>query len=70
MDAATPGVAKATGVDNVEPMANLAADLNSTIAGDRRVALNLWTQPDNKAASSLLGFTAATLGAPRRRQTT
>lgn len=62
MDASTPGVTKATGVDNVEPMANLAADLNSIIADDRRVNSNLWIQPDNKAAESLLAFTGATLG--------
>ena len=63
MDAATPGVTAATGVDNVEPMTNLAADLNKLIADDRRVAFNMWTQPGVKAAESLLGYTAATLGA-------
>jgi len=63
MDASTAGVTTATGVDNVEPMTSLAADLNQVIAGDRRAALNLWTQPGNQAAASLLGFTAATLGA-------
>ncbi len=64
MDAATPGVTRATGVDNVEPMANLAVDLNKLIAADRRVAFNVWKQPDVKAADSLLGYTAATLGSP------
>lgn len=63
MDEATPGVTKATGVDSVEPMVNLAADLNRIIADDRRVAGNVWMQPGVKAAESLLGFTAATLGA-------
>ena len=63
MDAATPGVARATGVDNVEPMTNLAGDLNKLIADDRRVAFNVWVQPGAKAAESLLGFTATTLGA-------
>ena len=62
MDASTPGVTKATGVDNVKPMANLAADLNGIIADDRRLAVNLWIQSGNKAAESLLRFTAATLG--------
>lgn len=62
MDASTPGVTRATGVDNVEPMTNLAADLNSIIADDRRAGFNIWTQPGNNAAGSLLGFTAATLG--------
>ena len=63
MDAATPGVAKATGVDNVEPMTNLAEDLNGLIADDRKVAFNVWAQPRNTDAASLLAFTAATLGA-------
>jgi Xaa-Pro aminopeptidase len=63
MDASTPGVAKTTGVDSVEPMTSLAADLNKLIADDRRLAFNIWTQPHVKAADSLLGFTAATLGA-------
>lgn len=63
MDAATPGVEKSTGVDNVEPMTNLASELNKLIADDRRLAFNLWTQPGVKAADSLVGFTGATLGA-------
>ncbi len=50
MDAATPGVTKATGVDNVEPMTNLAVDLNKLIAVDRRLAFSIWTQPEDKAA--------------------
>jgi Xaa-Pro aminopeptidase len=63
MDAATPDVTTATGVDNVEPMANLATDLNRLISDDRRVASNVWTQPGVKASEALLGYTAATLGA-------
>ena len=62
MDAATPEVSKATGIDKVEPMTNLAADLNKVVADDRRVAANVWTQPGVKVAASLLGYTAATLG--------
>jgi len=62
MDAATPGAAQATGVDSVEPMTSLAADLNRLIADDRRMAMNVWMQPHVKAADSLLDFTAATLG--------
>jgi len=63
MDASTPGVAQTTGFDSVEQMTSLAADLNSLIADDRRLASNVWTQPHVKAADSLLDFTAATLGA-------
>jgi Xaa-Pro aminopeptidase len=62
MDAATPGVTRATGIDNVEPMTSLAADLNKLIAVDRHLASNVWTQPGVKAADSLIGFTGATLG--------
>lgn len=62
MDAATPEVSKATGIDKVEPMTNLAADLNKVVADDRRVAANVWTQPGVKVAASVLGYTAATLG--------
>ena len=62
MDASTPGVTQSTGVDNVEPMTSLAADLNKLIAEDRRIATNVWTQPHVRSAESLLEFTAATLG--------
>jgi Xaa-Pro aminopeptidase len=62
MDASTPNVAKATGVDNVEPMANLAVDLNRILGDNRRLGFNIWAQPGVKAAESLIGFTAATLG--------
>lgn len=63
MDASTPGVTQATGIDNVENMASLADDLNKLFADDRRLAFNVWTQPHLKSAESLLEFTAATLGA-------
>lgn len=62
MDASTPNVAKATGVDNVESMANLAVDLNRILGDNRRLGFNIWAQPGVKAAESLIGFTAATLG--------
>jgi Xaa-Pro aminopeptidase len=62
MDASTPGVAKATGFDAVEPMTSLSGDLNQLIAGDRRLASDIFTQPHLKTAESLLEFTAVTLG--------
>ena len=62
MDASTPGVAEATGVDAVEAMTELPVELNKLIAADRRMALNLWTQPDAQQAKALLSFTAVTLG--------
>jgi Xaa-Pro aminopeptidase len=63
MDAATRGVADAAGVDNVEPMTELPADLNRLISNDRSLFDHLWTQPDSAAATALLSFTATTLGA-------
>jgi Xaa-Pro aminopeptidase len=63
MDASTPDVTRATGVDNVESMTIFAADLNKLVNEDRRLANNIWMQPGVKAAESLLGYTSATLGA-------
>jgi Xaa-Pro aminopeptidase len=62
MDAATPGVAEAAGFDAVEPMTELPMELNRVILSDRSLVLNLWTQPDSSAATSLLGFNKVTLG--------
>jgi Xaa-Pro aminopeptidase len=62
MDAATPGVAEAASVDNVEPMTELPADLNRLISTDRSLLVKLWTQPDSASATALLSFTATTLG--------
>ncbi len=62
MDAATPGVAESAGVDNVEPMTKLPAELSRLLAADRALEKNLWTQPDSAAATALLSFTAVTLG--------
>jgi Xaa-Pro aminopeptidase len=62
LDAATPGVEQATGVDHVQAMTDMPAVLNALIDKDRRLANNLWTQPAAGQARSLLDFTAATLG--------
>jgi Xaa-Pro aminopeptidase len=62
MDAATPGVADVAGVDNVEPMTELPAELSGMLAADRALEKNLWTQPELAEATALLGFTATTLG--------
>ena len=73
MDASTPGVADTAGVDNVEAMTELPAELSRLIATDRALANDVWTQPDSAAATALLGFTAVTLGtemAPKRRDVT
>jgi Xaa-Pro aminopeptidase len=72
LDASSPGVEKATGVDHVQQMTELPAVLNDLIAKDRRVALTAWTQPAAPQAKALLDFTAATLGiaAPSARDVT
>jgi len=62
LDAASPGVAEAAGVNAVQPMTELAGVLNGLIAADRGLTRNVWTQPQAQQASALLGFTAATLG--------
>jgi Xaa-Pro aminopeptidase len=62
LDAASPGVTEATGVDAVRQMTELPAALNGLIAADRRLARNLWIQPLAKPANALVNFTAATLG--------
>jgi Xaa-Pro aminopeptidase len=62
MDAATPGAAKLAGVDAVESMTDLPAVLNKLIDADRRLTRNLWAEPGNQPAQSLLAFTATTLG--------
>ena len=48
MDAATPGVAQTTGVDAVEPMTELPAELNKLVAADRGLANRIWMQPDSQ----------------------
>jgi Xaa-Pro aminopeptidase len=62
MDAETPGVEQATGVDRVEPMTELPAELTRLVATDRSLLGHLFTQPDSAAATALLGFTATALG--------
>jgi Xaa-Pro aminopeptidase len=62
MDAATPGVAQAAGVDAVEPMTQLPADLTPLIASDPVLTVNTWTQPGSAAAAALLTFAATSLG--------
>ncbi|MGD0740634.1 MAG: aminopeptidase P N-terminal domain-containing protein [Terracidiphilus sp.] len=62
MDAATPGVAEAAGVDRVEPMTELPAELSQGISVNRALFANIWTQPDSASATALLSFTATTLG--------
>ncbi len=62
LDASSPGVAGATGVDAVEPMTALPAELNKLVAQDRQLAWSLWTQPAATQAKALVNFNAVTLG--------
>ena len=72
LDAATPGVEKATGVDHVQAMTEMPAVLNALIDKDRRLINNFWTQPTAAQPGPLLSFTATTLGlsAPNARDVT
>jgi Xaa-Pro aminopeptidase len=63
LDAATPNVTQAVGVDAVKPMTDLPRVLNELIAADRRLASRIWTEPNSLQAKALVDFTAATLGA-------
>jgi Xaa-Pro aminopeptidase len=62
MDAATPGVTDATGVDAVEPMTELPSELTRILISDRALVNNLWTQAGLPQAAALLGFTATAMG--------
>ena len=52
MDAATAGVEDASGVDHVEPMTELPAELSRMISANRSLFVNLWTQPDSASATA------------------
>jgi Xaa-Pro aminopeptidase len=62
LDAASPGAAQIAGVDAVQQMTELPGVLNRLIDADRRLARNVWAQPDAPQAKALAGFTAVTLG--------
>ncbi len=62
MDAATPGVEQAAGVDSSGTDDRAAGGVNPADGRRSLAPANLWTQPDSAAATALLGFTATTLG--------
>jgi Xaa-Pro aminopeptidase len=62
LDAATPGAAQTAGVDAVQPMTALPAELNRLIDSDRRLAANVWVQPEAPEAKALMQFNGATFG--------
>jgi Xaa-Pro aminopeptidase len=55
LGADTPGAAQTAGVDTVESLTELPAELN-------RLRRPIWGQPDSAQARALAGFTRATLG--------
>jgi Xaa-Pro aminopeptidase len=62
LDAQNPEAAHLAGVDEVLPMTDLPTQLNKLISADRRLAYDLWTQPEAPQARALTMWTAATLG--------
>lgn len=63
MDAATTGVAGATGFDAVMPMTALPEVLTAFIVEDPLRSSSLWSQLDLPAAKGAMAFVAAALGA-------
>lgn len=62
MDSVTPGVEQASGIDHVEAMAELPAELNQLVSADHSLFANLFTQPDSDAARALVSFAGVALG--------
>ncbi len=62
LDAVSPGVTDATGVDHVQSMTEMPAVLNKLMAADMGLLRNVWVQPESAQAKSLLVFTAVSLG--------
>ena len=62
MDAATPGAAKALGVDEVMPLAGMPAFYAAFLGEDMRRAKEVWTQQDMAVANATLLFTGTVLG--------
>jgi Xaa-Pro aminopeptidase len=62
MDAATPGVAQATGVDAVMPMTSMPEVMAKFLGEDRRRGQSIWSQLDNQQSKAAVDFSAASLG--------
>ncbi len=62
MDAATPHVIEATGVESVEAMTEVPVELDRVVAENRGLLTNLWTQPGSEPAKAAREFNATTLG--------
>jgi Xaa-Pro aminopeptidase len=62
MDAATPGVTKTLGVDEVKPLSQLPAVYAGYLGQDMRRAKEMWTQQDMGVATASVLFTSTVLG--------
>jgi len=62
MDAATPNAPQLAGVDAVEPMTELPAEMNKIAGANRRLLNDIWVQPLAPQSSAFLGITATMLG--------
>jgi Xaa-Pro aminopeptidase len=62
LDAATPNAAQTAGVDEVAAMTDLSTRLNALVSADRRLAYDLWTQPDAPQSKALVEWVSATIG--------
>lgn len=62
LDAASPGVTQATGVEEVHPMTDLPKILGELVAQDRGLVRHFWGQPASPQAKALSEWTATTLG--------
>jgi Xaa-Pro aminopeptidase len=62
MDASTPGVAQALGVDEVMPLAQLPQVYGAFLREDPARPKAVWTQQDVQAAGETIAFTTAVLG--------
>jgi Xaa-Pro aminopeptidase len=62
MDAATPGVTQATGVDAVMPLTSMPEVMAKFLGEDRRRGQTIWSQLDSMQSKAAVDFSAAALG--------
>jgi Xaa-Pro aminopeptidase len=62
LDASSPDAVKLAGVDEVEPMLSLPADIDKLAVADRNLLRNVWVQANSAPARALFTWTATTLG--------
>jgi Xaa-Pro aminopeptidase len=62
LDASSPGVVQATGVDAVQQLTELPALLGRLFTANPGLSRRVWAQPDSAQARALLNWTATTMG--------